>query len=512
MSSFEKYNEYINKINPKLLAFVLKASNKIPYVRRLKKELLTKEFRTVSGELESMLKPYKKNTASYREIPRKGIDREEILTEIKKLKSQEESKWKSGRVSGAVYHGNQEHVEFLDEIYALNSQSNPLHFDVWPSATKYESEIVAMTAHMLGSGATAITDRADDGICGTVTSGGTESILLAMKAYRDWAREERGIRNPEIVAPTTIHPAFEKASQYFNMKLIRVPVDKNFKADVKAIKKALCWKTAVIAGSAPSFPHGIIDPIEELSALAESKRIGFHTDACLGGFLLPWLEKLGYDIPRFDFRLPGVTSISADTHKYGYAAKGTSVVLYRGAELLSYQFYKTATWPGGLYFSPTLAGSRPGALSAACWAAMISLGEEGYIEAAKKIIETANKIKKGIEQIPKLHILGDPLWVIAFGSEALNIYQVMEYMTGQGWSLNGLHKPPSVHLCVTLRHTLPQVADKFIEDLNQAVRHVEEHPEEKGLMAPIYGLAASIPDKRWVADMLNLYMRLIYKV
>ena len=304
----------------------------------------------------------------------------------------QEDTWKDGFVSGAVYHGDPEHIEFLNKVYAINSQSNPLHADVWPSATKFEAEIVAMTANMLGG--------VGQDICGTVSSGGTESIMLAMKTYRDQARQEKGITRPEMVVPITAHAAFDKASQYFNIKTLHIPVDETFRADVNAARKAITRNTIVVVGSAPAFPHGTIDPIEELSELARERGIGFHTDACLGGFVLPWAEKLGYPVPPFDFRLPGVTSMSADTHKFGYAAKGTSVVLYRGKALRHYQYYTATDWPGGLYFSPTFAGSRPGALSAACWAAMVSIGAEGYMNATQKILVTAEAIKAAFAKFP----------------------------------------------------------------------------------------------------------------
>jgi glutamate/tyrosine decarboxylase-like PLP-dependent enzyme len=256
----------------------------------------------------------------------------------------------------------------------------------------------------------------------------------------------------------------------------------------------------------------MVDPIAELSELAKEKGIGFHTDACLGGFILPWAEKLGWEVPVFDFRLPGVTSISADTHKYGYAAKGTSVILYRGLALRRYQYFTSSDWPGGLYFSPTFAGSRPGALSAACWAAMITTGKKGYMAASKKILETASIIKKGIQEISDLHILGNPLWVIAFGSKTLNIYQVMDYMSSRSWSLNGLHHPSCVHICVTLRHTQPGVAERFIDDLKAAVDAVRKNPVRNGGMAPIYGMAANFPVRSLVGRLLERYIDLLYKL
>jgi glutamate/tyrosine decarboxylase-like PLP-dependent enzyme len=363
-----------------------------------------------------------------------------------------------------------------------------------------------MTSNLLGAGAST------EEIVGTVSSGGTESILLAMKAYRDWALDTKGITRPEMIVPSTAHAAFEKAAQYFRIKLIRIPVDAAYKADVAATAQAINRNTIALVGSAPAFPHGTIDPIHELSELARRQGLGFHTDACLGGFVLPWAEKLGYEVPLFDFRLPGVTSMSADTHKYGYAAKGTSVVLYRGRELRRYQYFAATEWPGGLYFSPTFAGSRPGALSAACWAAMVAMGEQGYMEATKRILETASVIREGIREIEELQVLGEPLFVIAFASKTLDVYKIMDAMTERMWSLNGLHKPPCIHICVTLRHTQPGIAEKFISDLKSAVEFVRANPDVKGGMAPVYGMAATIPLRGMVGDMLKRYMDLLYEV
>jgi glutamate/tyrosine decarboxylase-like PLP-dependent enzyme len=464
---------------------------------------MEKEYDGMLSGLEGSVKPYRDKFPVFTQIPATGRPRAEILQEMQALRDQEQATWKDGFVSGAVYHGDQEHIGFLNQVYALNSQSNPLHADVFPSTTKFEAEIVAMTTHMLGG------DGQD--VHGTLSSGGTESILLAMKTYRDHARQERGITRPEMIVPVTAHAAFDKASQYFNIKIIHIPVDENMRADVNAARQAINRNTVVIVGSAPSFPHGAIDPIEALSGSAHQHGIGFHTDACLGGFVLPWAEKLGYPVPPFDFRLPGVTSISADTHKYGYAAKGTSVILYRGYSLLHHQYYTATDWPGGLYFSPTFAGSRPGALSAACWAALTSIGEQGYLAATKSILETAAKIKDGIRQIPELHLMGDSLFVIAFASDSIDVYKVLDFMSHKKWSLNGLHKPTCVHLCVTLRHTQPGVAERFLSDLREAVEHVKAHPEEKGSMAPVYGMAASLPMRGLVSDLLKKYIDLIFK-
>lgn len=457
------------------------------------------------AEMEASLRPYRDRIETFTKLPQQGRARDDVLGDIEQMATEERDRWQNGKVSGAVYQGDSDHIAFLNKVYSLQSQSNPLHLDIWPSGSKFEAEIVAMTAEMLGAG------EAGDEIVGTVSSGGTESILLAMKAYRDRARERDGITAPKLVVPNSAHAAFDKASQYFNIELVRVPVAGDYRADVAAMAAAIDENTIALVGSAPGFPHGVIDPIEELSELARERGLGFHTDCCLGGFVLPWAEKLGYDVPPFDFRLPGVTSISADTHKFGYAAKGTSVVLYRGIELRHHQYFTTTEWPGGIYASPTFAGSRPGGLSAACWAAMVSIGEEGYLKATKAILEAAAKIKAGIGEIDGLRVLGDPLFCVAFASDDFDIYRVMDAMTERGWSLNGLHHPPAVHICTTLRHTQPEVPERFVVDLRAAVEDVRADPDKQGGMAPIYGMAATLPDREVVANFLKFYMDMWFK-
>ncbi len=488
----------LRRLTSAVLGAVYGSVKKVPAVSRR----VDREVDGLMAEVAGSLRPYSGEVETVRTLPARGRDRAEILAEMEGLRDREQDRWREGFVSGAVYHGDREHVDFLDRVYAVHSQCNPLHSDLWPSISKYEAEIVRMTADMLGGG---------EEVCGTVSSGGTESILLAMKTYRDQARTRRGIRKPQIVAPVTAHAAFDKAARYFGIELVRIPVGEDFRADVGAARRAIGRDTVAVVGSAPSFPHGVIDPIEELSELARARGVGFHTDACLGGFVLPWAEKLGYPVPAFDFRLPGVTSTSADTHKYGYAAKGTSVVLYRGSELRRFQYYTAADWPGGLYFSPTFAGSRPGGLSAACWASLVAIGEDGYLEATGKILETARVVRQGIEAIPELEVLGDPLWVIAFASPSLDVYRIMDFMSGRKWNLNGLHKPSCVHLCVTLRHTQAGVAERFLADLGAAVEHVKAHPGTGEGMAPVYGLAASLPVRGLVHEMLGAYLDKLYE-
>ncbi len=485
------------KLPPRIAEALYGSARRIPPVRRL-----------IEAEYDEMLgaAPIERPAGAhkiYQRLPAESLDRVAIIAELSSLAAAEDADWRSGHASGAVYHGDSAHVEFLNEAYALHSQSNPLHVDLWPSGTKFEAEIVSMTAAMLGGSNTS------DEIVGSVTSGGTESIIMAMKAYRDRA----GIRRPEIVLPSSAHVAFDKAAHYFGYRQIRVPVGRDYRANVGAMARAITRRTVVVVGSAPGFPHGVIDPIAELSEMARQRGVGFHTDACLGGFVLPWAERLGHTIPPFDFRLPGVTSMSADTHKYGYSAKGTSVVLYRGRELRHRQYFVATDWPGGLYYSPTMAGSRPGALLAAAWAAMLSMGESGYLEATSAILEAAATIRAGIADIPELRILGDPLWVIAFSSDEVNIYEVMARMGQRGWSLNGLHHPAAVHIAVTLRHTQPGVADAFVADLQAAVaeaRAAGGNPQTGS--APLYGMAATFPARRAVGELLRRFIDRLYTI
>lgn len=476
---------------------------------------LQQENRAALAGMESELKPYRGQFESFSQLPETGLEREAILAEMESMKSSEDERWTDGYASGAVYHGDSAHVDFLNRAYALHSQTNPLHADLFPSITKFEAEIVAMTAQMLGAqmpgAGQSEGSGPDDEICGTVSSGGTESILLAMKAYRDWGRARKGITRPEVVVPLTAHAAFDKAAQYFGIRLIKIPVGEDCRADPRAARRAISRNTVALVGSAPSFPHGIIDPIQELSEIAAARGIGFHTDACLGGFVLPWARQLGYPVPEFDFKLPGVTSISVDTHKYGYAAKGSSVILYRGQDLRQFQYYATGDWMGGLYVTPTFSGSRPGGLSAACWAAMLSLGRQGYLDATRSILETADWIKAEIRAIPELRILGEPLWVIAFTSDSVDIYRVLDEMAQRGWSLNGLFNPPAVHICITLRHTRPGVKERFVEDLKESINVVRRESEKGEKKIPIYGVAAGMPFRGLVADLLKQYMDMLYK-
>ncbi|KAL9671116.1 hypothetical protein QQ045_008682 [Rhodiola kirilowii] len=468
----------------------------IPLVRRY----IDAEKQKVVDQLQSS--GNSKRDSWTKELPFKGLH-EGVIEKMKVLKSNDVA-WQ-GKCSGTVYIGGSEsegHFSIINEACSMFAHTNPLHMDVFQSVVRFEAEVVAMTAALLGS-----SENASGGqICGNMTSGGTESILLAVKSSRDYMKSKKGITRPEMIIPESAHSAYDKAAQYFNIKLWRVPVYKDFKADVKAIRRYINRNTILIVGSAPGFPHGIIDPIQELGELASSYGICLHVDLCLGGFVLPFARKLGYSIPPFDFSVTGVTSISVDVHKYGLAPKGTSVVLYRNHDIRKHQFVAVTEWSGGLYVSPTIAGSRPGGLIAGAWAAMMSLGEEGYLESTGKIMAVSKKIQNGIKEIPEVFIIGKPdMTIIAIASDVVDIFEVNDIMSSKGWHLNALQRPNSIHICITLQHVA--VADEFVEDLRKCVDTVKANPGPiKGGLAPIYGAAGRMPDRGMVGDLLVNFM------
>ena len=436
-------------------------------------------------------------------IPRTGIDRQKLLEEMRSYR-EDDADWRAGRTWSLVYYAGEEHHEFLKEAYSLFFSENGLNPMAFKSLKRMESEVVRMTASML---------HGDEEVVGTMTSGGTESILMAVKAARERARILKRLPlRPEIVAPRTIHPAFAKAAHYFGAKMRYVEVGEDFRADPKAMEEAMGPMTMLVAASAPQYPHGMVDPIEEIAEITAERDIPFHVDACFGGFLLPWVEKLGYAIPTFDFRVEGVTSMSADCHKYGFAAKGASTVLYRDMSYLRHQFFVEAGFPGGIYASPTMAGTRPGGAIAAAWAAMKSMGEEGYMELAARAMEAAKALKEEVAAIEELEILGsEHSTIVTFGSRdtEVDIYAVADQMQERGWALDRQHKPASLH-CTVNAHNGPVIGD-FAADLRDAVDRVRRNPElaSEG-EAAMYGMMAKIPVQSAVELSVRKVMEKLY--
>ena len=462
---------------------------------------------------EDPFKPYKGRLESHECLPEKGRHKDDIFKELSIMAEEENAKWKTGRVSGTFYHAGEAHLSFLNTVFRLFSHENTIQFDLCPSMFKMESEILAMTAKML-NGEAVKAHNPEDQVCGTLTSGGTESILMAMKAYRDRARTEKNISIPEIIMPHTAHPAFDKSGQYFGIKMVHIPVSEpDFRVNPAAVESQINEKTIAIVGSAGNYPYGLIDPLEALSEIALKHDLGFHVDGCLGGFILPWIEKLGYKVPIFDFRLPGVTSMSADTHKFGFGLKGTSVVLYRNSNLRRYQYFNVPDWPGGMYASPTAAGSRSGGLTAATWAAMMYLGEEGYLKAIKSIMQVADKIKAGIDQIEELILIGDPTFVVSFRSEAVDVFHVNDFMQTRGWRFNCLQLPPAMHFCVTMPQTLvPGIGESLIDDLKDGVEYAKSKAGTAAQTTALYGLAGSTEGNQQMTELVFGLFDYLYAV
>lgn len=440
-------------------------------------------------------------------------------------------------MSGAVYHGGKEVGELWTEAFGLFAVSNPIHPDVFPAVRKMEAEVVAMVLGLF---------NAPEGGAGVSTSGGTESILMACLGARNRAFVERGVTEPEMyvfcllliyggsvanmfrrIVPNTAHAAFLKAGEYFKIKVHLVDCPKfSYKVHMPSVSRLVNPNTILLVGSAPNFPHGIIDDISALSRLAHKKKINLHVDCCLGSFLVPCLEKAGFESEPFDFRLKGVTSISVDTHKYGFAPKGNSTVLYRNSKLREYQYFVTPNWPGGVYASPSIAGSRPGALIAGCWAAMMAQGEAGYIAACHKIVGATKRIEEAIREDADLAgdlvMIGRPLVsVVAFTSTTIDIYSVADVMSSKGWHLNALQSPPAIHVAVTL--PIVAAVDDMLRDLREAVREVSEKEgravaEGKGKKnlgggdaSALYGVAGSLPDKTIVRELAKGFLDCLYK-
>lgn len=372
--------------------------------------------------------------------------------------------WRGGKTWSLIYPAGEDVDEVLHDannLYLFENALNPFRF---PSLADMEKEVVAMTARLL---------NVPESGSGTMTSGGTESIVQAVRVARDRAKAERGISHAKLVIPFSAHPAFAKAAKYFEMELVHIPLGDDLRADLSAADGLIDDRTALVVGSAPNYPHGVIDPIPELAQMASSRGVPFHTDACVGGFLLPFMERAGYDVPPFDFRVEGVSTMSADVHKYGFATKGASVVLHRnGDHVLQYQAFLYEDWPGGLYGSLALAGARPAAPIAAAWAVMNFLGMDGYVRLAKQTIETTRALQRGIEALG-LQVIGEPAAsVFAFGSSDTDIMAVGDVMDDKGWHLDRQHGPDALHMMVSPAHE--RIVDEFLSDLRFAVEHAGE--------------------------------------
>jgi len=427
--------------------------------------------------------PYAERYGVIRELPDDGRSREEILTEMREMASDEDTAWEDGKCSGTMYCGDRDHYGFLKEAFGLFAHQNALQRDMCPSATRFEGEIIAMALSLMHGSAAEGGDPA-----GMVTSGGSASIAQAVLAYREQGREARGITSPNLVKPETAHPAFDKACHLFGVEMRRAEIDpETTLARPETVTGLIDDQTVAIVGSAGNYGYGTIDPIAELGELAIEHEVGLHVDGCLGGYLLPFGEELGLPIPPFDFRVPGVTTISADTHKYGYGLKGTSTLLFRDRELRNGCYFFMPDWSGGKYFSPGMEGSRSDGLLAATWASLVSIGREGYRDYAKRIFDTAAMMQEAVRSQPELRIMGQPTFLFAFTSDDFDIYQVNDEMKRRGWRFNGLQYPNALHMAVTRPQTQAGVVEAFASDLDAAVAYAREQGDQPAESSAVYG-------------------------
>eukprot|EP01111_Echinosteliopsis_oligospora_P012158 TRINITY_DN4138_c0_g1_i2.p1 TRINITY_DN4138_c0_g1~~TRINITY_DN4138_c0_g1_i2.p1 ORF type:complete len:542 (+),score=131.79 TRINITY_DN4138_c0_g1_i2:88-1713(+) len=466
------------------------------------KPMIDKE---ANSSVESMVPPsaltIMQGVPALRSIPAQGYDHKTLINWLNVLKTAGVDPH-DGKMFAYAYATNNNHEEFLQEANNIYIHQNALNPFVFPALRKFETEVVRMTATMLNG---------DDDVRGNMTSGGSESILMAVKTYRDMALAIKGIEKPEMIVCISAHPAFDKAAHYFGVKTVKIQMNDKLEMDVDQIKKSINKNTMLIVASAPQYPHGIIDPIRAIAAVADTHNIPLHVDACIGGFILPWIRKLGYDIPDFGFEVPEVTSISVDVHKFGYSVKGASVILYRDETYRQYQFFTYSGWTGGFYISPTMQGTRGGGSMACAWSSIASLGEEGYMKFTKDMMETFTFLLTSLSSCPHIRILGNPKGpIIAFTTIGPNIFTVCDVMESSfGYHLDRQQNPACVHLTIMPIHM--KIKQTFIDNLLSSIDTVLSQPslQSQG-SAAMYGMVAKIPSEEVVEDFLVSFLSKVY--
>ncbi|KAE9418524.1 hypothetical protein Angca_004288, partial [Angiostrongylus cantonensis] len=510
---YRKNEEPIAKL---FKAYIFRKLRGLPVV----KAKIDKELCEVNKEILEIIHKHDTDRVFISDIPDESLSTDSVLALASKYESYGKFDIAEGRVSGTVYTDRSpEHIALLAKVYAKYAYSNPLHMDVFPGVRKMEAETIRMVLNLY---------NAPPESSGSLTTGGTESIILACMAYRNRAFQ-MGIRRPVIVCAETAHAAFDKAAFLCSMRIRHISVDKSNRVDLREMEKAIDSEVCMLVASAPNFPSGTVDPVPNVAVvffwlkllrplysrvivsfqLGQKYNIPVHVDACLGGFLIPFMHDCGFDIPVFDFRNPGVTSISCDTHKYGCTPKGSSIVMYRSKELLHYQYFSIAEWTGGIYATPTICGSRAGANSAVAWTTLLFFGKNEYRKRCAAIISNTRKIAAGIEKISGLE---GNVSVVAFKSSSLNIYAVSDKMSTRGWNLNTLQNPNAIHICLTYNHAKQEVVDAFLKDLKEVVDEVNASSDKGNTSntAALYGLAAQIPDKSLVDEITHGFLDACY--
>jgi sphinganine-1-phosphate aldolase len=386
-------------------------------------------------------------------LPQRGRPWPELERELRERKA-DDADWRRGRTGAYVFWASDEVLDVAKRASEMYFSENGLSPKAFPSLARMEREVLGHAADLLQG----------DHAVGSMTSGGTESIMVAVKTARDAMVAERGVEAPEIVMPYSAHPAFSKAAHYLGLRAIRTPLDADFGADVDALADAINERTVLVVGSAPQYPHGVVDPIPAMAAAAQARGVPFHVDACVGGFCLPFLRHAGVDVPPFDFAVPGVTSMSADLHKFGFTAKGASVVLYRDERLHRYQGFSCTEWPMGQYASPTVTGTRPAGPIAAAWAVLHTFGMEGYVALHTDILRIRDELFAGIRSVEGMEVYAEPIMgCFGYGSRTLDMAAIAEGMEELGWFVNRQADPPGIHMFVTPAHG--QAVERYVADL-----------------------------------------------
>ena len=458
----------------------------IPYVRDKiyfkKREIRDK----IKNDLNEPIKGMELNL----KLPSKGLSTADILKEVKGYSDITEYDSNKGRISGCVYSNSMKIDSLMEKIYPIFERTNPLHPDIYPGLRKMEAEIVNMCGNLM---------KSPQPETGCFTSGGTESILLAMRAYKKIA-EQRGIKG-DILLAKSAHAAYWKAADYFGMNTVEIetnylPLNSDF------VTQYITKDTIVVIASAPTFNYGIIDDIDSLSDFCFNHHIYLHVDMCLGGFLVPFLYNINVDFTKL-----GVSSISMDTHKYGYGPKGGSVLLYNDPFIFKKHMFIKEDWTGGIYGTSNLTGSRSGAVIATTWATMMACGTKWYEKEARRIQNMVSKLKEGVLNNEMLDVLGNPnVCIVAIGSSYFSIYVLADMLKEKGWSLNQLQNPPAFHFCITSIHTMDMI-NNLINDINECVDKIgDSNNFETRETASIYGTTQKVYDREVISDVVRDYI------
>jgi len=407
-------------------------------------------------------------------FPERGTPRDELFAEMEAARAHDVD-WKRGRLGLYVHYAGEDVLAVAKEASQRFFSENALGPKAFPSLKKFEDDVVDWALDLLHAPPTA---------SGVMTSGGTESLFLALATARDWARAARpSITKPEIVVPASAHPAFDKAAHYLGLDVKRLPLRDDFRADVDAMAAAITPNTILVAGSAPAFPHGVIDPIPRIAALARERGLWCHVDACVGGFLAPFVKRAGYAVSDFDFAIEGVTSISADLHKYGFTAKGASLLLLADGAMRKYLEFDFDNWPRGRYKSSTFRGTRPGGAIASAWAVMRYLGLEGYTRIARTTMEGRDRLIAGLEALDGFHVVGEPeLSVMGYGATGIDIDALAQELGERGWFVSGMASPPGIHMGM-LSPAHAAVVDEYLADLRAAFAAVRSRADQAPVKA-----------------------------